>query len=88
MELRPCPLVCRTEGLQSVNHQLGIEFAHTSYHDLEPKLDAIMASKDFEKVDTAQYRREDGREVMICRLGATIKAVWIEKTKTTEEPHE
>ena len=88
MELRACPLVCRTEGLQSVNYQLSIEFASTTYHDLEPKLDAIMTGRGFEKIDTALYRHEDGREVMVCRLGPTIKAVWVEKTKITEEPHE
>jgi hypothetical protein len=59
---------------------LSIKFASTTYHDLEPKLDAIMTGKGFEKVDAALYRHEDGREVMICRLGSTIKAVWIENT--------
>ena len=76
MELRSCPLSFNTEGLDTVNHALALEFLHTTFDKLEPKIDKVLTAKSFIKIRDGLYESEDGRRVTVCRLGATIRAIW------------
>lgn len=76
MELNSCPLSFNTESLNTVNHALAVEFAYTTFNKMGPKIDKVLAANHFVKVKEALYEAEDGRRVTVCRVGATIRAIW------------
>lgn len=76
MQLHPCPLSFNTEGLEAINHVLSLEFSHTAYHELNAKIDAVLAANGFDRAEDGLYSDRNGRKVSVCRLGATIRAIW------------
>ena len=77
MDLYPCPLPFNTKGLEVINHALALEFTHTTLSDIESKIDTIFTANNFTKVRGALYEYKDGRRVTVCRLGGSIRVIWL-----------
>ncbi len=75
-----CSISPNLEGLEEVNEVLSNKYRSASMGEMVKVLDKMIAKHGFTNIHDFVYKHaESGKHAEVCRLGASVRLVWIDE---------